>query len=207
MVLKINTHQSTRKISDKPRHLKRKIFAVGIATTTVFLWVGYKQVESYFLEPEAIVVLGGHEDRERFAAKLGQQHPDLPIWISSGSPQAYANKIFARAGIKNERLHYDYRARDTVTNFTTLVDELVSRDIDSVYLVTSENHMFRARAIGEIVFGSRGIAIKPMSVPSKAARESFGKSFRDISRAIMWLATGYSGEVDLPELSTDKEKK
>ena len=95
-------------------------------------------------------MLGGDPKREDFAATFAQQHPDLPIWISSGSNQEYTEGVFSDAGISFDRLHIDRTAKDTVTNFTTLVDELQSRDISSVYLITSDYHMQRAQVIGEI---------------------------------------------------------
>lgn len=156
-------------------------------------WFGYKQIQSYFVKPEALFVLGGHEEREHFAAQLAKQHPHIPIWVSSGSPKDYAQKIFAKEGIKRDRLHLDYQASDTVTNFTSLVDRLKAEGIDSVYLITSENHMLRARIIGEIIFGSRGIIVKPISVPSDSPPESIRKSLRDGARAILWLTTGHTG--------------
>jgi uncharacterized SAM-binding protein YcdF (DUF218 family) len=153
-------------------------------------WFGYKVLQSYFVKPEAVLVLGGHEERERFAAQLATQYPNLPVWVSSGSPKNYVTKIFAKAGIDRDRLHLDYHAVDTVTNFTTLVNEFQKRGIDSVYLVTSDNHMSRALVIGEIVFGSKGIVIKPLSVPSNAPPESLEKCVRDGARALFWLVTG-----------------
>lgn len=153
---------------------------------------GYKQIQSYLVQPDAVLVLGGHEEREKFAAELGKRHPHLDIWVSGGSPQDYVKRIFATRGIKSDRLHLDYRANDTVTNFTTLVDELEARGIDSIYLVTSENHMTRARIIGEIVFGSRGIVLKPLAVPSSLPPEPIEKSVRDGARSILWLTTGHA---------------
>ena len=150
-------------------------------------------MQSYFIQPEAIFVLGGHEARERFAAQLAQQHPHLPVWISSGSPEDYVQRMFAQAGINGDRLYLDYRATDTVTNFTTLVDELKAQGISSVYLVTSDNHMRRARLIGEIVFGSQGITLKPTPTPSHAPPESWRKSLRDGARAVLWVTTGHTG--------------
>jgi uncharacterized SAM-binding protein YcdF (DUF218 family) len=172
----------------------------------VSLWWGYKQIQSYLVEPEAIFVLGGHEDRERFAAKLAQEHPNLDIWVSSGSPQGYVEKIFAKAGIERDRLHLDYQAKDTVTNFTTLVDQLQAEGIDSVYLITSDNHMGRARLIGEVVFGSRGIILKPLKVPSQSAPEPLEKSLRDGARAILWLVTGNTGETLKSSLNSVDQK-
>ena len=145
--------------------------------------------------PEAMLVLGGHEERERYAARLARQYPQIPIWVSSGSPQEYAQKIFAQAGIESERLYFDYRASDTVTNFTTLVDELEARGIDSVYLITSENHMRRAKIIGHVIFGSRGIDFQPISVPSQNPPEPVEKCWRDGARSILWLITGHTGTI------------
>ena len=172
---------------------KHKLRLLFLSVIAICLWFGYKQVQSYLVKPEAVFVLGGHEEREHFAAKLAQKYPHLPIWVSSGSPQDYAKRIFAKAGIEGERLHLDYQASDTVTNFTSLVDELKAQGIDSVYLITSENHMPRALIIGEIVFGSRGIILKPLSVPSNSPPESIKKSLRDGVRAILWLTTGHTG--------------
>ena len=144
-------------------------------------------------QKEAIFVLGGATKRERFAAEFAQQHPKLPIWVSSGSPKEYAQRVFARAGIDKSRIHLDYQAVDTVTNFTTLVDEFQAKGINSVYLITSSDHMRRARVIGEIVFGSRGITLKPVSVPSGRASEPTEKCLRDGARALLWVTSGHTG--------------
>jgi uncharacterized SAM-binding protein YcdF (DUF218 family) len=113
--------------------------------------------------------------------------------VSSGSPEWYAQKVFAKAGINRNRLHIDRRAVDTVTNFTTLADELQAKGINSVYLITSDDHMRRARVIGEIVFGSRGIGLKPIPVPSGREPEPIEKCLRDGARAVLWVTTGHTG--------------
>jgi uncharacterized SAM-binding protein YcdF (DUF218 family) len=191
MSAKIRSHR--REVSFcKPRKIQKRIFLL-LAIASASLWGSYKLLQSYWIEPEAVIVLGGHEERERFAAELAKKS-DLPIWVSSGSPQKYVEKIFANAGIDRDRLHLSYQAVDTVTNFTTLVDELKAQGINSVYLVTSDYHMRRAIVVGEIVFGSRGIVIKTVSVPSEKAPEPLQKSLRDGARAIFWLTTGDTGE-------------
>jgi uncharacterized SAM-binding protein YcdF (DUF218 family) len=166
------------------------LFLLYVVAT--FLCGGFKTVQQIPPSPEALLVLGGHEERERYAAQLALRHPDLPIWISSGSPQGYAQKIFHNAGIESDRLHFDYRAKDTVTNFTTLVDQLKAQGIDSVYLITSENHMRRAKIIGDIVLRSRGINFQPIPVPSQNPPESMEKTLRDGARAFFWLVTGHT---------------
>ncbi|BAY02423.1 hypothetical protein NIES19_16660 [Anabaena cylindrica PCC 7122] len=143
-----------------------------------------------------MLVLGGSTrrlEREKFTADFAKDHPDIPIWITGGSPPRYTRQVFTKAGVDPRRLHLDYEAVDTVTNFTTLVDELQARGIKSVYLITSDFHMRRACVIGEIVLGSRGIEFKSISVPSETSPEPIEKSIRDGVRAILWVATGYTG--------------
>jgi uncharacterized SAM-binding protein YcdF (DUF218 family) len=162
----------------------------------LLVWWGYKEAQSQFVQPQAVLVLGGSSarlEREKFTADFAQQHPNIPIWITGGSPKKSTEKVFYKAGIDTKRLHLDYEAVDTVTNFTTLVDDLQARGIKSVYLVTSDYHMRRASVIGEIVLGSRGINIKPVSVPSEYPVEPIQKSVRDGARALIWIATGYTG--------------
>jgi len=146
--------------------------------------------------PEAVLVLGGSPDRERFAAQFAQTHPELPIWISGGSNPEYAEMVFAEAGVNWERVHLDYQAVDTVTNFTTVVTALEAEGINSLYLLTSDYHMPRARLIGQIVLGSRGIQFQPVAIPSQKAPESpesWGKNLRDGARAVLWIVTGSTG--------------
>jgi uncharacterized SAM-binding protein YcdF (DUF218 family) len=163
------------------------------------MWFGYKEVEKAATQPQAVLVLGGSTkklEREKFTAKFVRKHPKLPIWITGGSPPSSTRKVFAKAGVDPKRLHLDYEAVDTVTNFTSLVDDLKAHGIKRVYLITSDFHMRRACVIGEIVLGSRGIDFKPIAVPSESPPEPLEKSIRDGARALVWVATGYTGVDD-----------
>ncbi|MGB3508329.1 MAG: YdcF family protein [Microcoleaceae cyanobacterium] len=155
--------------------------------------IGYQHFAGSIESPQALLVLGGAIEREAFAAEFARQHPNLNIWVSSGTNPEYAEWLFSEAGISQTRLNLDYDAVDTVTNFTTIVDKLKSQGITSVYLITSDDHMRRARVIGEIVLGSRGISLKPLPVPSGRSPEPIEKAIRDGARAILWLTTGYTG--------------
>jgi uncharacterized SAM-binding protein YcdF (DUF218 family) len=160
----------------------------------LLLGATYKWLEGVFRQPQAVLVLGGALEREVFAAEFAKEHPDLPIWVSSGSNPEYSEWVFEEAGIAADRVHLDYRAVDTVTNFTTLVSEFKARGIDSVYLITSDYHMRRASVIGEIVLGSQGIDFKPVAVASERSPESINKAIRDGARAVLWVATGQTGD-------------
>jgi uncharacterized SAM-binding protein YcdF (DUF218 family) len=173
---------------------KRFRFRVWWLSLLPLIWVGQCQVRSLFAEPQAVLVLGGETSREQFAARFALEHPDLPIWISSGAPQDYSEWVFMQSGIGLERVTLDYRAVDTLTNFTTLADDLKAKGIQSVYLVTSDYHMRRAKMVGEIVLGSRGIVLKTVEIPSDQEEEPLTKALLDSGRAIVWVTTGYTGK-------------
>ncbi len=158
-------------------------------------------------KPQAILMLGGGSDREKFTASFAQNHPSLNIWVSSGVSCKQANKIFRKAGISKERVNLDYRAVDTVTNFTSLVKDFEKLNLKHLYIVTSEFHMPRAKAIATIVLGSHGITFTGVSVPSQEWEESFLHISRDIFRSIFWIITGHTGASLNPDLpSIDKRR-
>jgi uncharacterized SAM-binding protein YcdF (DUF218 family) len=184
------------KPKSKPKRVGciRRLFSlVQIGLLVLAIAIGYWQLDGYLNPPQAILVLGGATEREIYAAQLAQEHPDLPIWVSSGSNREYSEWVFAEAGIDPARLNLDFRAVDTVTNFTTLADEFKASDIRNLYLITSDYHMRRARLIGSIVLGSRGIHFRALEVTSARSPESVEKAIRDGARAVLWVMTGRTG--------------
>ncbi|MGP1374890.1 MAG: YdcF family protein [Almyronema sp.] len=157
------------------------------------LWLGQRQLSAQWRHPQVALVLGGAAEREFFAAEFAQAHPDVEVWVSSGSNPEYAEWVFAEAKIDRDRVRLDYEAVDTVTNFTSLVDDLAAANINSIYLITSDYHMRRARIIGQIVLGSRGIHFRPIAVPTEEKPETLVRTIRDGARAILWVFTGKTG--------------
>lgn len=152
-------------------------------------------------EPQAILTLGSWLDREVFTAEFATKHPQLEIWVSSGTVPEVSGPIFRAFAIPDSRVHLDRRAVDTVTNFTTLVGDFKSRQIQHLYMITSEYHMARAKAIATIVLGSQGIAFTPVSVPSDGKPpESWLIILRDICRSLIWIVTGRTGASLNPSL-------
>jgi uncharacterized SAM-binding protein YcdF (DUF218 family) len=147
-------------------------------------------IQLYFARyslPQAIVTLGGGPDREEFTAQFAKLYPELDIWISSGTAKEYVVNIFTRENIPLVRLHLDYRAVDTLTNFTTLVPNLKNHQIHHVYLITSDIHQPRAQAIAFWVFGSQNITYTPIPVASDLPPERLTRILRDRARAILWV--------------------
>lgn len=178
-----------------------KIAAVILASMASFLSLcSYIQIQLLISKrqapaPQGILVLEGRTDRIYFTAKFAQDHSKLPIWVS-GNPRGLQRNqgIFQRAGIRPFRIHYDFCAIDTVTNFTCTVRDLRQRNIKHIYVITSDYHMRRSRAIAFFVFGSRGILVTPISVTTHEDRsEAPIRIVRDCLRSIVWLITGLTG--------------
>ncbi|MFM2205095.1 MAG: hypothetical protein RLZZ560_490 [Cyanobacteriota bacterium] len=141
--------------------------------------------------PQMILVLGGDVERERVAADLARRD-GLPVLVSGGSNPEYAHWLFGRQGLDSRRVQLDYRATDTLSNFTSLVDELKRAQVRHVLLVTSSDHMDRALLVGRVVAGSRGISLTPVPVPcgSRCVPEGRSKVWGDGARAALWVLTG-----------------
>lgn len=152
--------------------------------------------------PQAIFVLGGDYKRMEFAAQLWLSHKDLDIWVSDCDYNLnYNRRIFQRFGVPNRQLRFDGRATDTVTNFTSMVDKFAARKIQHIYLITSDYHMRRSKAIATIVLGSQGIVVTPFAVPSGGDRsESLVRVLRDCGRSLLWIFTGKTGASFNPRL-------
>ncbi|MCT7957960.1 YdcF family protein [Laspinema palackyanum] len=169
-------------------------------TTVLVMIVGWIPVQIAIARllvplPQAIVVLEGNSNRMTFAAQFWQQQPHLDIWLSGvGVDNPGYRQIFQNAGVPESQLYFEVRSTDTVKNFTDMRQELVARGLRHVYLITSDYHIRRSWAIAFFVFGSRGLIITPIAVPSVGfPSESPERVFRDCLRSILWILTGYSG--------------
>jgi uncharacterized SAM-binding protein YcdF (DUF218 family) len=140
-------------------------------------------------------VLGGDSKRMEFAAQFWLSHKDLDIWVSDFDSQLnYDRLIFQKFGVPDERLRLDGTATDTVTNFTTLAEDFVKNKMQHIYLITSDYHIRRATAIATIVFGSQGIVVTPLAVPSLGDNsESLVRVLRDCGRSLLWIVTNRTG--------------
>ena len=179
--------------------LKRKAFIfilLAFLAISIFIFgsilIHLKIARYQTPEPQAIFTLGGGKQREEFTAQFARYHL-LPIWVSTGQPRLKAKRTFQQAGISLSRVNLDYRAIDTVTNFTSLVEDFKQKNYQHIYLITSDFHMPRAKAIAFIVLGSYGIACTPITMPTAKYPEPKSKVIRDAVRAVIWLVTDKTG--------------
>ncbi len=145
--------------------------------------------------PQVILVLEGDTNRVSFAAEFARSVPNLPIWISGNPGGEQLNRsIFQQAGIAPQRLHFEFCASDTVTHFTCNARDFAKANTRHVYMVTSDQHIPRAKAIATLVFGSHGIAVTPVSATTSVMPpESLLRIIRDCVRSVLWIVTGRTG--------------
>ncbi|WP_228060330.1 MULTISPECIES: YdcF family protein [unclassified Coleofasciculus] len=169
-------------------------------------------------EPQVILVLGGGNGREKFAAKFAKQHPTLEIWVSSGrwphgpevfeaagipihpsldgwpnGPDPELHEVFDNRDVPGEQqVRFGWFAADTVGDFAHHVKPLQERKFKHIYIITSADHMPRAKTIATLILGSNGITFTPVSVPSEQPKESqfWLRIIRDAIRSIIWIITG-----------------
>ncbi|OUL19805.1 hypothetical protein BV378_31805 [Nostoc sp. RF31YmG] len=178
------------------RQLKKYGIFTLVAIIVVLLSVIPLRIALAFYQaphPQAIFTFGGDSAREEFTAQFARKYPNLDIWISSGILPNQALAIFYNADIRNNRLYLDYRAVDTVTNFTSLISDFKQRHIQHLYLITSKFHMPRAKTIAFLILGSQGITFTAISIPSKQPRESTTHILRDLGRSLLWIVSGRTG--------------
>ena len=180
------------------KHFSRRKFIIVAIIGFIVISLAIVPVKLAFAikttpNPQAILTLGGGHQREVFTAEFATLYPQLPIWVSTGSKEMRAREIFHRAGVDNRRVYIDRRATDTVTNFTTLVNDFKKQKIRHIYLITDDFHLPRAKAIAFWVLGSKGIAYTGVARTTDRPLESKSKIFRDILRSTFWIFTKHTG--------------
>ena len=184
--------RGARRPPGPPRRRQRRwVPLLALVAGASLLWLSRSHLLPPVPPPQLILVLGGDAAREQVAARLARAD-GLPVLVSSGSNPEYARWLFDRQGLAAGQVQLDYRAHDTLTNFTSLVDELRQAKVRHVLLVTSSDHMERAMLVGRIVAGSRGITLTPVPVPcgDRCQQEEAGKIWGDGFRALVWVVSG-----------------
>ena len=179
---------AARPLRRRPRRGRRLLLLLAGAG---LIWLSRGLWQPPLPQPQLILVLGGDVERERVAGDLARRD-GLPVLVSGGSNPEYAHWLFDRQGVDAGRVQLDYRATDTLSNFTSVVDELRRAKVRHVLLVTSSDHMERALLVGRLVAGSRGIGLTPVAVPcwDRCRPENWRKVWGDGLRAALWVVTG-----------------
>ena len=113
------------------------------------------------------LILGGPRSREYSAVR--QLPPSArAVVLSSG---ALSERDLRIAVNEKANAISDRRALDTVTNFSTIVGDLLDAGISSVSVYTDRAHWCRAAAVGQIILGARGIRCSTFAVEEASSSE------------------------------------
>lgn len=157
----------------------------------VFLILGGARVR----ELECARMIKEFVDRNRQADVVRSLPPPLLVLLSSGS--ASLTQVAEASGTNPSCTRLDYRAVDTLTNFTTLASDLARSGCTSVTVATSQAHMCRAYPLAVLVLGSHGIRVSQLACPDSFDRhakdESTIRALRDFTRALVWIMFGWDG--------------
>jgi hypothetical protein len=138
---------------------------------------------------DAFLVLGGSIRREIHVADLAKQYPQTPILISQGSPEPCIWLIFHQKHIAASKVWLENCAHSTFENFYYSTPILQTWRVHKVKLITSSNHLFRAKLMAQIILGAHGIWVEPDLVTEEGIpgnQESWLKTWLDITRSCFW---------------------
>jgi uncharacterized SAM-binding protein YcdF (DUF218 family) len=139
---------------------------------------------------ETILHLGGSLKRLTKTIDLAQKNPSALIIISSeGNPREVTRQLL-NAGIERTRIVLDYKAWDTVTNFTKTYETIKNVGTKTLYVVTDDFHMTRSMGICNIVYLTDDI--KTVASPSSGGgSEPWSLIIGDWLRTLVWKLFGY----------------
>ena len=140
-----------------------------------------------------ILELGGNPARLYRVIELARQYPDAKVIISSEGSPDHVVGLLRGAGIPDDRFILDFKAWDTVTNFTHTLQLAKSYAPGTIYVVTDQFHMKRAMAIAKAVYFLRGIKLvaEPYMGSEPHPPESEELVRYDRRRSWLWRLTGY----------------
>lgn len=142
---------------------------------------------------DVILELGGNAARLYKVLELAEENTSAEIIISSEGSPDHVVGLLRGAGINDDRFLLDFKAWDTVTNFTETVKLIKSFKPKNLYVVTDQFHMKRSMAIANAVYFLSGIRIIPSPyMGSEPHDPEPGELIRDDRiRAWLWRLTGY----------------
>jgi uncharacterized SAM-binding protein YcdF (DUF218 family) len=135
---------------------------------------------------KVIIELGGNPaGRTPKAIELAVQMPDAFLFFSTVEDPALCVNLCKENGISPDRYYLDYLAWDTVTNFTTSVNRILSYGCKELYIVTDGFHMRRSMSIATAVYFKKGVKLVPSQSSPADHQESKELVILDTARA--WL--------------------
>ncbi len=168
-----------------------------MCTSISLFFTSFQPVDAFF-------VLGGSIHREIYVAQLAKQYPQIPILISSGSPDSCILVIFQQEKARLEKVWLEKCAHSTWENFYYGIPILKSWRVHKVKLITSSTHLPRAQWMAQILFGSHRIWVESDIIYEKgvpANNEYWLKTFLDIIRSLFWAISSQIIQPSCPHIT------
>lgn len=188
--------------------LKRWLLRLGLLLLALWLTVLMGTLFQAARSPvDGILVLGGSIQREIFVAQQRSSQvsslTNVPILISQGSPDPCIWLIFERETAAKDAVWLEKCAQSTFDNFRFSLPILKRWGTHHVRLVTSAQHLARARAMGRILLGAHGIwveGVEVVEVGRPGNQESPLKTVLDVSRSVAWAVVSQVYEPRCPRM-------
>ncbi|MBO1351838.1 MAG: YdcF family protein [Hormoscilla sp. GUM202] len=193
--------QTTPKHRDRRRWLRAAGLGLTLVASIMLLGNAIVLLQAAQGPVDAYLVLGGSIPPEIYVAQLVKQQPDIDILISQGSPDPCIVLIFERYGAPMSRVWLEKCA--TFDNFYFSLSILRQWGVRKVQVITSPTHLPRAKWLGKIILGARGMwvdtyAVKEKGIPGN--RESWLKTSLDVTRALVWAVGSHFYQPSCSEL-------
>jgi len=163
---------------------------------------------------DIILELGGNAARLYKVIELAEEHTCAEVIVSSEGSPDHVVSLLRGAGINDDRFLLDFKAWDTVTNFTETVKLIKSFKPKNLYVVTDQFHMKRSMAIARAVYFLSGIRIIPSPYMGSEPHDPENPKYvrDDRFRAWLWRLTGYLKyypnvkEARMPQIEADEKR-
>ena len=163
---------------------------------------------------DVILELGGNAARLYKVLELAEENTSAEIIVSSESSPDRVVAMLRGAGINDDRFLLDFKAWDTVTNFTETVKLIKSFKPKNLYVVTDKFHMKRSMAIARAVYFLSGINLIPCPYMGSEPHDPENPKYvrDDRFRAWLWRLTGYLKyypnvkEARMPQILADEKR-
>lgn len=143
------------------------------------------------MAPRVILHLGGNTARVYKTLSLALTFPQATIVVSSEADPVFMIDQFRQAGVL-DRVVFNFKAWDTLTNFTDTLRIVRDLGATQVFVVTEPFHMRRAMMLARVIYWLEGI--KPIAAPTSTLsshRDPIIRLVKDFFRVWVWKWTTY----------------
>lgn len=135
---------------------------------------------------DALLVLGGTPNREKYAAQLMKRTPARLALISSGSEDPCIWLMFEKAQAPKNNVWMEHTSRNTFENFVYAIPLLERWGRRKILLVTDEPQAEHALPMAQIMLGAHGMWVELALTPGSGSMQTDTPPYCYIITSIFW---------------------